>query len=90
MLTCFSILVEAGVFGVLEQGQALLNGCPHVGLWTQQVRGPVLTLGRGKDGKKNHKKRAVISVAQEHSGYNLIFQRARNSFESNLHQMSVQ
>lgn len=43
-IDCFSILVEAGVFGVLEQGQALLNGCPHVGLWTQQVRGPVLTL----------------------------------------------
>lgn len=55
-LTCFSIRGQTGVLGVLEQGQALLNGSPHVGLWTQQVRGSVLTLASGKDGEKKQQK----------------------------------
>lgn len=64
---------------MLEQGQALLNGCPHVGLRAQQVRGPVLTLPGGKNGKKETKKRAVISVARE-LWLQRDFPKSRNSF----------
>lgn len=52
--TCFWILVETAVLGVLKWRQTLLNGYPNIGLRTQQIRWPILTLKRSEEKSHSH------------------------------------
>lgn len=79
--TCFWVLVETAVLGILKQRQALLNGHPNIRLRTQQIRRSILTL-KESEGKKTHRhyKHSNFLVTRLHSsrkGFNHQFKQSQ-------------
>lgn len=72
--TCFWVLVETAVLGVLKRRQALLDGYPHVCLRTQQIRRPVMTLketwGKGTGISNEHSNFLVPRLQSSRKGFN--------------------